>query len=141
MNKYVTRKLTAGDVIEKEGSIMYVISSNKTFQQKLDGNIEVDVYTLASSRGVTQTFSGSTGSMDGRGWVVTHVLTEDGYDKACRNPASVTPADYLELEWKFIYDSSLGDKVEKIQTVMQEHCDNGAMFEDVAQQLLEILCS
>ena len=143
MTKYVTRRLAIGDVVKKDGSTYYVLNRYEQRQFKKDGSyVMVDCYVLTSDTVQTETSVSAT-NMDGRGWVVTNVLTEEGYKKACANPTSVTINDYLELEWKFLYDSKLCDKVSMIQKLevdSEEASSEGAACNIQLDTIIDILC-
>ena len=115
--KYATRKLSLGDVVEKGGTTFYVIQEGTTTYNKLEGKEQINTYVLTSSR-VRTTTDGSDFTMDGRGWVVTGVLTDSGLEKARKNPVSVSMDDIQQLMVdRLVFDSKLLEKVEKLEAL------------------------
>lgn len=106
--KYVTSKLATADVIEKEGVLFYVAHAGTQIYRRMEGDVEVESYKLASSRGVREFIDGSKPSMDGRGYLVVGILNDEGLELARNNPSSINRGEHWQaIEEPLIYDSEL----------------------------------
>lgn len=123
--KYVTSKLTVGDVITKDSVVFYVVGEGIANHKKEEGDVLVNTYQLMSARKIKDPLEQTSISLDDRGWVVVAMLTEEGVNVARNNPSALDyDKHYADpLEEHLIYSSKLGSMVAKIEQIAEDPMD------------------
>ena len=139
MKQHVTATLSIGSVIVKDEVTFYVIGKGQASYTANGMTTLIDSYSIASSRVSSFSAQYTALNMDGRGWKVVGRLTDSGYIKACKNSVAVDTCDWEGLEYHLLYDSKLTEKVQRIQKLQMENCEDDTIY-DMYQEVVDIMC-